>query len=83
MQESWPILSILQILILGYDNDVDTSADAVLGAVVRHQCHSLDHQFFEDECVFIDPTWGRPYILLIDLLYKIVDLDNIFHKNWI
>lgn len=35
--------------------DVDVGADVNFEDVVRHLCHSSDHQFFLDELVIIDP----------------------------
>ena len=78
--QSWPELSILEIMILGCVCDVYAGTDVGLDTVVQHPCHSLDCQFSEDEFTFIDPSLGRPCILLRDSLLKMLGLEPLFHK---
>ena len=78
--QSWPELSILEIMILGCVCDFYAGTDVGLDTVVQHPCHSLDCQFPEVEFTFIDPSMGRPCILLRDSLLKILGLEPLFHK---
>ena len=67
-------------MILGCVCDVYAGTEVGLDTVVQDPCHSLDRQFSEDEFTFIEPSYGRPYILLRDSLSKMLGLEPLFHK---
>ena len=67
-------------MIRGCVCDVYAGTEVGLDTVVQHPCDSLDRQFSKDEFTFIDPSLGRPCILLRDSLLKILGLEPLFHK---